>query len=140
MKKQVIYLAILVLSVVTPITAIAALALAAMDKPVMVSAYPHGFTASPATVMVTARVDPRPENRQLIIMLDTADGDAQRTDRELWGENAPIVWSITYKDLGAGTYTPIAVVTSVDSKGQTHVTRATGEPVIVRPALGEEQP
>lgn len=78
-------------------------------RPVTVDVSPH-VAFAPASVVVSIRVEPNAENRDLIV--EASGGDYRRSDVQLEGDRAPIRHTIQWKGLGAGEYHVSASVVS----------------------------
>lgn len=78
-------------------------------QPVTIDVNPH-VALAPAAVVVTVRVQPNRENRDLIV--EAEGGDYRRSDVPLDGESAPIQHLIRWSALGAGDYAVVASVVS----------------------------
>ena len=81
------------------------LVLSALADTPRVSIRHQGRIASaPADWWITVTVDPRPEHRQLLIIMDGQPGEYRRSDYALEGERAASIRQIWFKAVPAGCY------------------------------------
>lgn len=81
-----------------------------LGKAVTIDVSPH-VAFAPADLIVTVRVQPNAENRNLIV--EAEGGDYRRSDVPLEGEDAPITSRVEWRGLNAGEYIVSAKVESL---------------------------
>ena len=81
----------------------------AAPEPIVTIKVRHGrFT--PASVMMTVRVEPHPDNRAVCWGLRSNDGDAMLSCRDITGESPKTQPLITYPNVSEGHYEAFAMV------------------------------
>lgn len=81
------------------------LALSALaDAPRVSLRSPGGIATAPADWWVLITIDPKPENRVLVIEADGEPGEYRRSDVELDGERAPRLRQVWFKRITTGCY------------------------------------